>query len=46
MEKFLNNWQGFDFKIAIIIIITYIVLDGMYAYYTVLVTKKDHLFQL
>lgn len=40
METFLIHWQSFDFKIAGIILITYIVLDGMYAYYTLAVTKK------
>jgi len=33
-------WLGFDFKIATLILITYIVVDGMYAYYTLEVTKK------
>jgi len=30
----------FDFKIAIIIFIAYIVVDGMYAFYTLEVTKR------
>jgi hypothetical protein len=40
MEILINHWQSFDFEIAILILITYVLLDGMYAYYTVSVTKK------
>lgn len=40
MEILLTHWQSFDFEIAILILVTYVVLDGMYAYYTVSVTKK------
>lgn len=43
MDNLLVHWQNFDFRIAGIIIITYIVLDGMYAYYTLAVTKKKPL---
>lgn len=40
MEILINHWQSFDFEIAILILVTYVFLDGMYAYYTVSVTKK------
>ena len=33
-------WSSFDFKIAFGIFITYVVVDGMYAYYTFQVTKR------
>lgn len=36
-------WSGFDFKIAILILITYVIVDGMYASYTLQVTKKKPL---
>jgi uncharacterized membrane protein (DUF485 family) len=38
--NFVSASHSFDFKIAIIILIAYIVVDGMYAYYTLQVTKK------
>jgi len=38
--NFVSALHSFDFKIAIIILIAYIVVDGMYAYYTLQVTKK------
>lgn len=43
MELITNNWQIFDFKIAIIILVTYILVDGMYAYYTIAVVEKKPL---
>lgn len=33
-------WSSFDFKIALIVLIAYILVDGMYAYYTLQVTKR------
>jgi tryptophan-rich sensory protein len=33
-------WSNFSIQIGILIFITYIVVDGMYAYYTIQVTKK------
>lgn len=33
-------WSNFDFKIALLIFIAYIIVDGMYAYYTLQVTNK------
>ncbi len=35
-----SAWNGFDFGIALLIFIAYIVVDAMYAYYTLQVTKK------
>lgn len=40
MEKLLTNWQQFDFVIALTVLVAYLVVDGMYAYYTIAVTKK------
>lgn len=40
MEKLLINWQQFDFVIALTVLIAYLMIDGMYAYYTIAVTKK------
>lgn len=33
-------WSSFNFEIAFIIFIAYILVDGMYAYYTLQVTKR------
>jgi len=33
-------WNSFDSKIAIIIFFAYLIVDGMYAYYTLAVTRK------
>jgi uncharacterized protein YebE (UPF0316 family) len=33
-------WSTFDFKIAFFIFIAYIIVDGMYACYTLQVTKR------
>lgn len=32
--------HNFDYKIALLILVAYIVVDGMYAHYTLQVTKK------
>lgn len=40
MEKLLTNWQQFDFVIALTVLVAYLMIDGMYAYYTIAVTKK------
>ncbi len=37
--SFLSAWHNFSFQIAIFIFIVYIVVDAMYAYYTLQVTK-------
>lgn len=39
----LSHWQAFDFKIALIVFIAYLIVDAMYAYYTITVTKKKPL---
>lgn len=36
----INHWQSFDFKIASVVFIAYLLVDAMYAYYTISVTKK------
>jgi hypothetical protein len=41
MNNLSLNWNSFDFKIAIVIFFAYILIDGMYAYYTVAVMKKN-----
>lgn len=33
-------WQSFDFRIAFGIFIAYLIIDAMYAYYTLAVTRK------
>lgn len=33
-------WQSFDLKIAIAVFIAYLLIDAMYAYYTLAVTRK------
>lgn len=38
--NFLSAWHNFSFQIAILIFIAYIVVDSMYAYYTLQVTKR------
>ncbi len=40
MEKLLTHWQQFDFVIALTVLVAYLMIDGMYAYYTIAVTKK------
>ncbi len=40
MNDLLGYWLHFDFLTAIIIFFTYIVIDGMYAYYTISVSDK------
>lgn len=36
----LTHWQNFDIKIAAIVFVAYLVVDAMYAYYTITVIKK------
>jgi hypothetical protein len=40
MDKLLLNWGQFDTYTACIIFFTYMLIDAMYAYYTIEVTKK------
>lgn len=35
-----SAWNEFRFEIALLIFVAYIVVDGMYAYYTLQVTKR------
>lgn len=43
MKNLIENWSQFDVKVAFAICIAYILIDGMYAYYTQAVTKKKPL---
>lgn len=36
----LSQWQAFDLKIALLIFFAYMLTDALYAYYTLLVTRK------
>lgn len=38
--NFIIHWDQFNFLIAGVILIAYVCIDGMYAYYTLAVTKK------
>ena len=40
MERIFALSQGFDFTLAAIIFIAYIVIDALYAYYTLAITKR------
>ena len=40
MILLLENWHSFNFLIASGIFLAYILVDGMYAYYTLAVTNK------
>ena len=40
MNNVVINWSSFSFVTAIIIFIVYILIDGMYAYYTLAVAEK------
>ncbi len=35
-----SAWASFDFRIAILIFIAYVIVDALYAYYTLQVTKR------
>lgn len=35
-----SAWNNFNFEIALLIFIAYIIVDAMYAYYTLQVTKR------
>lgn len=35
-----QHWQSFDFKIAVAIFVAYLLIDAMFAYYTLAVTRK------
>lgn len=36
----LSHWQSFDFRVAGIVFVAYLLVDAMYAYYTLAVTKN------
>ncbi len=36
----LSHWQNFNFEIALIVFFAYMLIDAMYAYYTLAVTRK------
>lgn len=38
--EILSHWQSFDFKVASIVFVAYLLVDAMYAYYTLAVTKN------
>jgi hypothetical protein len=40
METFYAHWQSFNFITATIVLIAYLLIDAMYAYYTLAITKK------
>lgn len=40
MENISTHWQTFDIKIALIVLVVYVLIDGMYALYTQSITKK------
>ncbi len=40
MHNVLQHWQTFDFVMALLILCVYIIVDGMYAYYTLKVAEK------
>ena len=40
MNSLLSHWQSFNFLIGITVFVTYVFIDGMYAYYTIAVTNK------
>ncbi|MBA3733122.1 hypothetical protein H0W91_01965 [Patescibacteria group bacterium] len=40
MNSLISHWHEFNFLIAFGIFLAYILVDGMYAYYTIAVTNK------
>lgn len=40
MQELLIHWQQFDIITALIVFFAYLLIDGMYAYYTIAVTKR------
>ena len=35
-----SHWQSFNVGIAAVVLVAYLLVDAMYAYYTIVVTKK------
>jgi hypothetical protein len=40
MESLYIHWQSFNFVTAMIVLIAYLIIDAMFAFYTFAVTKK------
>lgn len=40
MTELISHWQAFDSQVAVIVFVAYLLVDAMYAYYTIVVTKK------
>ena len=38
--EILTHWQSFDFSIAVVVFVAYLLVDAMYAYYTIAVTQR------
>lgn len=36
----MSHWKIFDFRIAFIVFVAYLIVDAMYAYYTIAVIRK------
>jgi hypothetical protein len=43
MQTLITHWQSFDWSIAALVLAVYILIDGMYAYYTLAVADKNAL---
>lgn len=41
--EILTHWQQFDIRVALVVFVAYLLVDAMYAYYTIVVTKKKPL---
>lgn len=37
--EIIAHWQSFDFRVAIVVFVAYLLVDAMYAYYTLAVIK-------
>ena len=40
METLFLHWQSFNFLTATIVLVAYLLIDAMYAYYTLAITNK------
>jgi hypothetical protein len=38
--EILSHWQSFDLKVAGLVLVAYLLIDAMYAYYTLSVAEK------
>jgi len=41
MSNLISNFESFSFVVAGIVFLVYILIDGMYAHYTLAITKKN-----